>query len=410
MFPAGVGNLGGLRNEIRMRFRTLTATGVLLYYINAARTDLLALELRDGIPWFVFDAGSGPGVVQPQVGGGVRFDDGAWHTIVASQDGVRATITVDNVHTGSGQSLGPSQVISSNQVLYVGGLPFNESMVPHTTVNGIRNPAASVTGRSFAGCLFGVSLNGQSLNFALGQGFSLDFPQGVGFERGCPVGLERGNSYIGGGYVALAAGTLNSSTFTFTFDFRTTHNEGLLLFAHALDNTTFAVEIRNSTLHLMTSDVNGTNDLSVSTTIVCDGAWHRLLIDQTRDEIFLAVDDSGDSLFFSNQDTVFSSAIFIGGIPIATAAFDLARSVGVNVYSHFSGCTVENVLPSIYVDGAPVIPGLDSFSLVRFDGCAPASQLAGRAMCSAPWNSIDVEPVREYTDENLNPFSGESCN
>lgn len=408
MFPASTTNLGGLRNEIRIRFRTLSASGLLLYYISAARTDLLALELRNGIPWFVFDAGTGPGVVQPEVGGGVRFDDGMWHTIVASQDGVNATIMVDNIYTGMGQSVGSSQVISRDQVLYVGGLPFDESVVPRTTVNGIGNPAASVSGRSFAGCLFGVSLNGQSLDFTLGLGFSLDDPHGVGFERGCPVRLERGNSYIGGGYAALTGGTLNSSTFSFTFDFRTTHSEGLLLFAHAPDNTSFAVEIRSSTLHLITSDINGTSNLSVSTTIVCDGVWHRLLIDQTREEIFLAVDGTGDSLFLSNKDTVFSSAIFIGGIPMRTAAYDLARSIGVNVYSHFSGCTVENVLPSIYVDGAPVIPALDSFSLVRFDGCAPASQLDGQSTCSAPWTSIDVGAVTEYTDANLSPFSGES--
>ena len=406
MFSMGVANLGGLRNEIRMQFRTLLGDGVLLYYINAARTDLLALELRNGTPWFLFDAGSGPGVVQPLVRAGVRFDDGAWHTIVASQDGTSATITVDNVYTGSGESVGSSQVISSNQVLYIGGLPFDESSVPRTTVNGLGNPAARVSGRSFAGCLFGVSLNGRSLDFTLGQGFSLDFPQGVGFERGCPVGLERGNSYIGGGYAALTPNTLSSSIFTFTFDFRTTHSEGLLLFAHAPDDTALAIEIRSSTLHLILSDINGTRAVSVSNTIVCDGEWHRLLIDQTRDEIFLAVDGNGDSLFLTNQDTIFSSSVYIGGIPMGTVAFDLARSSGVDVYSHFSGCTFENVLPSLYVDGAPVVPSLSGLSLVKFDGCAPASQLAGQATCSAPWTSLDVGPVMEYADGNLTPFSG----
>ena len=406
VFQAGVANLGGLRNEIRMRFRTLSGAGVLLYYINAAGTDLLALELRNGIPWFLFDAGSGPGAIRPQVGDGVQFNDGTWHTITASQDGTSATITVDNVFTGSGQSVGSSQVISSNQVLYIGGLPVDESVVPRATVNGRGNPMATVSGRSFAGCLFGITLNGQSLDFTRAQEFSIDFPQGVGFEQGCPIGLERGNSYIGGGYVALAPNTLNSSSFSFSFDFRTRHREGLLLFAYAADETAFAAEIRDSHLHLLVSDNNGTSVIVVSGTIVCDGQWHRLLIDQTGDEIFLAVDGDGDSLFIPEQDTVFSSRIFIAGVPTGTAAYNLAQRIGVNIYSHFSGCTFENVYPSLFVDGTPVMPELDSLSLVRFDGCTLAAHLVGQGMCSAPWTSLNAGSVMEYTDENLSPFSG----
>ena len=408
MFSAGTANLGGLRNEIRLRFRTFSRSGLLLYYINAAGTDLLALEIRNGIPWFLFDAGSGPGAIRPQVGGGVRFDDGAWHTVVASQDGNSATITVDNVYTGSGQSVGSSQVISSNQVLYVGGLPLDESAVPRSTVNGLGNPEVTVSGRSFAGCLFGVTLNGESLDFALGQGFSFDFPQGVAFERGCPVGLERGNSYIGGGYVSLPPNTINGSTFTFTFDFRTMHSEGLLLFAYSTANNlaAFAVEIRSSNLYLLFSDVNGTSILQVSETIVCDGEWHRLLIDLSSDELFLAVDGNGDSLPVTDLNAVLSSSIYIAGVPMGTPAYDLARSIGVSVDAHFSGCTFENVAPSLYVDGASVTPGLGGLSQVRFDGCSLASQLAGHPTCSAPWTSLNVGDVMEYTDVNLAPFSG----
>ena len=408
MFPAGTANLGGLRNEIRLRFRTLSELGLLLYYINAAGTDLLALELRNGVPWFLFDAGSGPGAIRPQVGAGVRFDDGAWHTVVASQDGISATITVDNVYTGSGQSLGSSQVISSNQVLYIGGLPFDDSSVPRTTVNGFGNSVATVSGRLFAGCLYGVTLNGESLDFALGQGFSFDLPQGVGFERGCPVGLERGNSYIGGGYVSLPPNTINGSTFTFMFDFRTMHSEGLLLFAYSTtDNqNAFAVEIRSSNLYLLLSDVNGTSSLQVSDMIVCDGEWHRLLIDLSSDELFLAVDGNGDSLPVTDQTTVFSSSIYIAGVPMGTPAYDLARRIGVSVDNHFSGCTFENVVPSLYVDSAPVTPGLGGLSLVRFDGCSLASQLTNQSTCSAPWTGLDVGAVMEYTNDNLTPFSG----
>ena len=404
MFSAGVANLGGVRNEIGLRFRTLSGDGLLIYYINAARTDLLALELRNGIPWFIFDAGTGPGAVLPQVGIGMRFDDGAWHTITAFFNGTHGRITVDNVYSGVGESSGSSQVISSNQVLYVGGVPAD---VPRTTVNNLGNAAATISGRSFAGCLYGITLKGETLDFSLGQAFSFDFPQEVGFEHGCPVALERGNSFIGGGYVSLSPGTINSSTFTFSFNFRTTHSEGLLLFVYSSDGTVaIAVEIRNATLNLLLSDVNVTDTLTVSSTVVCDGEWHSLLLDQSGDEVFLAVDGNGDSLFLPNRGTIFSSSVFIGGIPAESTAYDLARDLGVNVYAHFSGCTFERAIPSLFVNGLLVIPELGGFSMVRFDGCAPASQLSGRGSCSPPWTSSDVGDVMEHTDTNLTPFSG----
>ena len=404
MFPVGVANLGGVRNEISLRFRTRSADGILLYYINAARTDLLAIELRGGVPWFVFDAGTGPGAARPQVESGTRFDDGDWHILVAFFNGTHGTITVDGVYSGVGESRGSSQVISSNQVLYVGGIPTD---IPRTTVNNLNNSAARVSGRSFSGCLFGVVLKGETLDFSLGQAVSFDLPQGVGFEQGCPVALERGNSFIGGGYVSLAPDSITASSFSFTFSFRTTHNKGLLLFLYSSGGTAvIAVEIRNSTLNLLLSDINGTDIVTASQTIVCDGEWHSLLLDQTGDEVFLAVDGEGDSVFLSDPDTIFSSSIFIGGVPTDSMAYNLARSVGVNVYAHFSGCTLERVLPSLLVNNAPVVPSLSGFSLVRFDGCVPSSQLGDQESCTTPWTSSDVGNVLEYTDENLTPFSG----
>ena len=124
-------------------------SGILLYFINSAQTDLLAIELRGGVPWFIFDAGSGPGAVRPE--GDMTFDDGLWHEIVAVQEGRVGTITVDGVYTGSGLSFGSSQVVSSNQDLYVGGIPVS---VPRMTLFGDVNPNATLMGRNFAGAFF----------------------------------------------------------------------------------------------------------------------------------------------------------------------------------------------------------------------------------------------------------------
>ena len=389
--------MGGFSNEISLQFRTLNPRGTLLYYINAAATDYITLELRNGVPWFFFDAGSGPAAIRPVINGEIDFADGLWHQVVATQDGRSGTITVDGIFSGSGESIGTDQVISSNQVLYVGGIPTD---VPRVTVGGASIPNATLDGRSFAGCLFGVVLNGHQLDFTTQSPPN----SGVGSAAsGCPIQLDFGVSFLGGGFLALPEDTISNSSFTFSFDIRTTDTDGLILFVYSEDAAvSLGIEIRESVLYILVSDGNSRTEAPVGAAGICDGLWHALVVEQSGSELSFSLDGAGETVALSRSDLVLSSAVYMGGVPFGSSVFSSARDAGLNVYAPFSGCTRSDS-SSLIVGGFSQTLRPSSSEFVRFDGCGNSPGTT----CSAPWTSLDVGLETTYTDEGLNPFTGE---
>ena len=301
-FAPGSANLGGFINEISLRFRTFNTEGTIIYYINAAQTDYLAVELRLGVPWFFFDAGSGPAAIRPTTD--VVFSDGQWHNLTIRQEGQTGVITVDGVYTGTGNSIGRDRVITANQTLYVGAIPPG---FPHSTVSGSLNPNATLDGANFVGCLFDITLNnGQQLDF------STQANLGVGV--GCPVGVERGTSLLGAGYLVFRENTITGSNFVINFDLRTTHTRGFVFFAHTGDNTSLAIELRGSLLYLLTSSVGGPGtEVSIGNTPFCDGQWHSISIQQQSANVSLSVDGTRQFLTLPQPNAVFSSKLYFGG-------------------------------------------------------------------------------------------------
>lgn len=391
--------LGGITNTISLSFRTFAEQATLLYYLNSAATDLIALELRGGVPWFSFDAGSGPAVVQPDLGGAdVTFNDGAWHSVTATQTTRTGTIVVDGMYMGTGLSGGSDQVISSRQILYIGGVPDD---APLSSLLG--TPDSALEGRSYAGCLFGVTLNDQRLDFStstpLGDNVIQDIP-------GCPIQLEAGLAYLGGGYLGLPQGTINITSFSWTYDLRTTHNQGLVFFAHNTDQSGVGVELREGLLHVVLLSGNSTQLLAIGDNAMCDGEWHTILIDQSRDEISVFVDGIGGSLFLPMDDIVFASGVFFGGVPMASVAYDTALAAGLNVYAPFSGCTRPHASGLVVGGVAVPMPMPTSHLLVRFDGCHASSSVPLATTCEDPWVSLPSGSAMEFTDEDLEPWTG----
>ena len=389
-FAPGSASLGGFINEISLRFRTFNADGTIIYYINAARTDYLAVELRLGVPWFFFDAGSGPAAIRPITD--AVFSDGRWHNITIRQEGQTGMITIDGVYTGTGNSIGRDGVITANQTLYVGAIPPG---FPRSTISGNLNPNATLDGVNFVGCLFDITLNnGQRLDF------STQTNPGVGV--GCPVGVERGASLLGAGYLIFQENTITDSNFVINFDLRTTHTRGFVFFAHTGDNTSLAVELRSSLLSLVTSSAAGPRtQVSIGNTPFCDGHWHSISIQQQNGNVSLSVDGARQFLTLPQPNATFSSKLYFGGASQNSIGYAIASDLGLDVDTPFSGC-IRFTAPSFFVSGTPVIPTTDEVRSVRFDGCRNSSG----ASCVSPWVSRDVRQVTAAADEGLNPFTG----
>ena len=398
-FSSSDNNLGGITNTITLSFRTFQPLGTILYYINEARTDYMAIELRNGVPWFFFDSGSGPAVIQPDLrSNNVQFNDGEWHSITTAQTGRMGNITVDGRYYGSGMSSGTDQVISNRQILYIGGIPDG---IPRSTISGSQSSNSTLIGLNYAGCIFGVTLNNQPLDIStstdIGDTINANIP-------GCSIELEYGTSFLGGGYITFPSNTLQNTRFSWTFDIRTTHNQGLIFFVYNMNQTGVAVEIKNSLLQLELISEGSIQRSIVINASVCDGEWHTILIDRSTDEFFLSLDGIGDFLILPSTDIIFPSAVFFGGVPMGTSAYDLALSSGVNVYSAFSGCSRPQA-DGLIVNGerVPLIP-VDHYQ-VRFDGCH-ASQRLPSSTCVTPWVSFSAGTSRYFNDTSLQPFSG----
>lgn len=394
--------LGGRANTIFFTFKTFSRQGTIIYYINDNGTYYIAIELRNGVPWFFFDVGSGPAVIRPLLAtADMVFNDGEWHNVTATQENQTGMIIIDDIHSGSGESgwIDQYNEIPKYHTLYVGGIP---SGLPYSTLLGLQLENSTLEGSKFTGCIFGLTVNSQPVDFSS----SIDVGETViATIPGCSLELEPGISFLGGGYLSYPSNTLHSTSFSWTFNIRTTHNEGLVFFVHDNSQSAVAIEIQESFVYLTVLSGGRTQRRAGGGNRVCDGEWHTILIDQSLDEIFISVDGSGESLFLRSINTIFSSRIFFGGVSIGTLDYNISRSAGVNVDASFSGCLRPRV-SEVVVGGVspPILSPVVSHYLVRFNGCRTATM--NSISCGEPWVSLPAGPNTSYLDTGLQSQSG----
>eukprot|EP00731_Ephydatia_muelleri_P007411 Em0003g1659a len=85
-----------------VQFHTYNPSGILFYQINSVMTDILEVKLHGGLPWLIFDVGSGPAVVGSN--STRTFNDGQWHTgyvVLFEQASNTFYVTVDTVHAAA---------------------------------------------------------------------------------------------------------------------------------------------------------------------------------------------------------------------------------------------------------------------------------------------------------------------
>ncbi|KAL5486552.1 hypothetical protein EMCRGX_G019052 [Ephydatia muelleri] len=92
----------GFINQATVQFHTYNPSGILFYQINSVVTDFLGVKLHGGLPWLIFDVGSGPAVVGSN--STRTFNDGQWHTgyvVLFEQASNTFYVTVDMVHAAA---------------------------------------------------------------------------------------------------------------------------------------------------------------------------------------------------------------------------------------------------------------------------------------------------------------------
>ena len=390
-------SLSGFTTSVSLWFRTEQPNGVLTYSITASSTDFMALELRGGVPWFLFDAGSGPAAIRPATS--VTFDDGRWHTLTASRTGRDGQIVVDGVHSGQGSSLGSDQFIGAPSVFYIGGLPNG---TPLSSSMGTLNPNATLTGASFTGCLFRVVFNEDELDFST----QINQNSGVGpAAGGCPIDLERGVSFVGGGYLQLSPLTFSpGSNFALSLNFRTTDPSGILLFAYG-DSSHILLELRNSSLVLRVKGNNTAEHILTSSTSgqLCDRQWHQLQVSRESDAVLMFVDGQSSAAGVNDLNLALTSSTFLGGIP--SSALNMFMTLTGRGQVEFSGCLRGFIVNGEMVD---MYGSRENSWLVRYGGCENSTRTADS---SPECVRADIESntglSTSYVDGQLAPFTGE---
>ncbi|XP_077575888.1 protocadherin Fat 1a [Stigmatopora nigra] len=134
--------------KLSLRLRTFSPHATVMF---AKGTDYSILEIVNGRLQYLFDCGSGPGLVSVH---SAAVNDGEWHSVSLEVDGNYAKLVLDGVHAASGKAPGNLRTLNLDDSLYFGGHARRHAARP-----GREPPGAE----GFRGCLEAMALNGLEL-------------------------------------------------------------------------------------------------------------------------------------------------------------------------------------------------------------------------------------------------------
>lgn len=394
--------LTGFTTDISLYIRTIQPNAALIYTRHDTNSEFVALQLRDGVLWFMYDCGSGPAAISSEI----TVNDGVWHRVVVTRSGQNGMITVDDVYTTSGSSLGDNQVIGDGMALYIGGIPGDVSTV--TNQNGF-NPNATLTRTNFAGCLRDIFIDDTILDFTA----PAEMVDGIHpLNVGCPMSRGRGVHFYGGGYVALPGIDItisNQLQYSISVNFRTTSNTGTILVAYsAVDSNFLLLYLLNGVLNVVLSTPTSELHLPFNTVPFsqCDGLWKSVtvhvgggLLQVTSLNFDDSVTATTSTPLSLQNNILLNSSVYLGGIPIDSSAQTLLQRRGL-ADPYFGGCLENVIFNNSMID---VVSRYSVANLVSFAGC-PVEDVG--PSCTESIASIDGELNDNITDQNLNPFVG----
>ena len=379
--------------DIEFEIKTRFSEGLIFYASSNLQEDMLAIELRSGKPWFVFDTETGPAAFT--VAGAVRIDDGLWHRIKATRQRRSGTITVDSIYAGTGSGSGSANIIGQISVIYVGGLPRSFRIVRTDSGNAVLKRSY------FIGCMRNMKYKNSDVNFRQPV-------QSLNIEplyTHCPADLTDGIHFKGGGYITLPSGIFaGGRIFTIQVQLRTTYRSGLILFAHGAGSTSVALTLRDGNITMFYRTPTMTGSESVDASLLCDGRWHNLTITGFASSSSVRIDNFVNSFGGIPSDAIVNSIIYIGGVPQASQAMNLLKSLINQDNITFGGC-MKGIAFSRAVN---LLTDVVDSRNVALDGC-PADFAVGSMIlsCSDPFvSSFDVSQLRTAVDTGLQSFTG----
>ncbi|XP_019935888.2 usherin isoform X2 [Paralichthys olivaceus] len=305
---------------IELSFKTQSPDGLLLCALSPGdQEEFLAVQIKKGRPYFLFDPQGSAVAVSVQGDGGRRYDDGQWHSIIATRRGAVGTIVVNNQYRGSASASSGSTIIGENTGVFIGGLPEDFTLLREDAGD------ARLVQQSFSGCLRDVSFK---MTDGLSEEWtSLDWTKAKKTEavyenwEGCPVQTVDGAHFLGHGYLELDRDVFRGGQdFDISMDFRTDQLNALLLFTYNTQTEDYMlVQLEGGLLSFLLASEGHVTELSMWVGLsYCDGDWKQLSLAKRGLLISAAVNDWAEETRGVGGAVRLrvNSPLYLGGVPV----------------------------------------------------------------------------------------------
>uniref|UniRef100_A0A8C4LLN4 Laminin subunit alpha-2 n=1 Tax=Equus asinus asinus TaxID=83772 RepID=A0A8C4LLN4_EQUAS len=303
---------------IEFEVRTEAESGLLFYMARINHADFATVQLRNGLPYFSYDLGSGDtNTMIP-----TKINDGQWHKVIIKitrikQEGI---LYVDDA---SNRTVSPKKadILDVVGMLYVGGLPIN-----YTT-----RRIGPVT-YSIDGCI-------RNLQMAEAPA-DLEQPTSSFRVGTCFANAQKGTYFDGTGFAKAVGGFKVGLDLLVEFEFRTTRTTGVLLGISSQKMDGMGIEMIDEKVSLMFHVDNGAGRFTAVYDAgipgqLCDGQWHKVTANKIKHRIELTVDGNqveGQSPNQASTSADTNDPVFVGGFPDGLNQFGLTTNI------RFRGC------------------------------------------------------------------------
>ncbi|XP_057345251.1 laminin subunit alpha-2 isoform X1 [Manis pentadactyla] len=305
-----------VKNRLTIEFevRTEAESGLLFYMARINHADFATVQLRNGLPYFSYDLGSGDtNTMIPS-----RINDGQWHKIKIMRTKQEGIIYVDGA---SNRTFSPKKadILDVVGMLYVGGLPVN-----YTT-----RRIGPVT----------YSIDGCIRNFQMAEApTDLEQPTSSFHVGTCFANAQKGTYFDGTGFAKAVGGFKVGLDLLVEFEFRTTRTTGVLLGISSQKMDGMGLEMIDEKLMFHVDNGAGRFTAIYDAGIpghLCDGQWHKVTANKIKHHIELTVD--GNQVEAQSPNRASTSAdtndpVFVGGFPDGLNQFGLTTNIP------FRGC------------------------------------------------------------------------
>ncbi|XP_068794358.1 laminin subunit alpha-2 isoform X2 [Struthio camelus] len=305
-----------VKNRLTIEFevQTMADAGLLFYMARINHADFAAVQIKNGLPYFTYDLGSGDtNTMIPN-----KINDGQWHKIKIFRTKQEGNLIVDGV---SNRTVSPKKadILDVVGTLYIGGLPVNY------TTRRIGPVTYSIAGciRSFKMTESPVDLDNPTSSFNVGK---------------CFVTAQKGTYFDGTGFARTVGAYKVGTDLLVEFEFRTTQMNGVLLGISSQKMDGLGIELVDG--KVMFHVDNGAGRFSAiyepdAPGSLCDGQWHKVLANKIKHRLELTVDGSqvdGNSPNRASTSADTNDPVFVGGYPDGLNQFGLTTNI------RFKGC------------------------------------------------------------------------